>query len=595
MNLVRWFREKGQAVFTVTVIIFLLGIFLSFGAVSIYQKRESPELGSKYVAKIGKEKLGWDDFGRGYADRLSLYREYFGQDMSPETEEVARKDVLEQFVTEQALIDYAEKNKIKVTKQEVEEKITEMRGQFKSSEGSTSRTTGNVFSDLFGKWATEDPAKVAWDSYLERERLTESELRQRLQKELLIEKVRQRVNLESNADGEKKVEDEIKKVREEVLSKKISFEDAAKKYSEDDGTKESGGMTPQQWVLRGFYEPEIDELAFKKLKIGEVSDIVKIEDLQVNLVKFYIMKLEGLKRAEGKDYETKRPELAKRFRETYKKPVGYQPTEDELKSLYEIAKFRVILKRYRIDPSKGDKRIQEISKSYPRQVEDEYIQAIEAYANKSYDKAIELYKRIAVRMPDDGNVYYMIAKSYSDWWKDWEKEKKEKEKLKKDSNKASSTKGEKKERAKAKGDTEPSAKPVTKGEMKPKEAAKPEGAAKQTVPELKMTKAQVQKEIESNLKTAIDKQENPFYYLELAILYVEQKKKADAVKNLESAYEIGAKAISVLTSIKNAYLELEETQKTNKIQIEIEAVQKELIQKQIKLFQQQQQQGQPPR
>ncbi|HWO37539.1 MAG TPA: peptidyl-prolyl cis-trans isomerase [Candidatus Acidoferrum sp.] len=71
---------------------------------------------------------------------------------------------------------------------------------------------------------------------------------------------------------------EIKKKAEDILAqakkKGANFEDLAKKYSEDPGSKAKGGDLG--WVLQGQTVPEFEKAAFS-LNDGEVSDLIKTQ------------------------------------------------------------------------------------------------------------------------------------------------------------------------------------------------------------------------------------------------------------------------------------------------------------------------------
>ena len=67
----------------------------------------------------------------------------------------------------------------------------------------------------------------------------------------------------------------IKQIAADIESKKITFQDAAKRYSEDEGTRDKGGDLG--WVSKnGRLDPDFEKAAFA-LKEGQMSDPVKSE------------------------------------------------------------------------------------------------------------------------------------------------------------------------------------------------------------------------------------------------------------------------------------------------------------------------------
>jgi peptidyl-prolyl cis-trans isomerase D len=91
--------------------------------------------------------------------------------------------------------------------------------------------------------------------------------------------------------------DEIKKRAEDVLSqvkKGGKFEDLAKKYSEDPGSKDKGGDLG--WISQGQTVPEFEKTAFS-LSPGQVSDLVKTQ------YGFHIIKVLEKETAHTKPFE----------------------------------------------------------------------------------------------------------------------------------------------------------------------------------------------------------------------------------------------------------------------------------------------------
>lgn len=96
---------------------------------------------------------------------------------------------------------------------------------------------------------------------------------------------------------------EIKKQAEDVLKQAKSganFEDLAKKYSEDDGSKAKGGDLG--WIVEGQTVPQFQQVAFSLPK-GQISDLVKTE------YGFHIIKVLDHEQAHTKTFDEVRAEI----------------------------------------------------------------------------------------------------------------------------------------------------------------------------------------------------------------------------------------------------------------------------------------------
>jgi peptidyl-prolyl cis-trans isomerase D len=109
--------------------------------------------------------------------------------------------------------------------------------------------------------------------------------------------------------------DEIKKNAEDVLKqakKGAKFEDLAKKYSEDPGSKEKGGDLG--WITQGQTVPEFEKTAFG-LDKGQISDLVKTQ------YGFHIIKV--------LDKETARTKTFDEVKELLRAPMVLQQADQQ--------------------------------------------------------------------------------------------------------------------------------------------------------------------------------------------------------------------------------------------------------------------------
>jgi len=102
---------------------------------------------------------------------------------------------------------------------------------------------------------------------------------------------------------------EIRQKAEDVLKQAkhgANFEDLAKKYSEDDGTKAKGGALG--WIVEGQTVPEFQQAAFSLPK-GTISDLVKTQ------YGFHIIKVLDRETAHTKSFEEVRDSILQPFLE----------------------------------------------------------------------------------------------------------------------------------------------------------------------------------------------------------------------------------------------------------------------------------------
>ncbi|OGP98370.1 MAG: hypothetical protein A2026_00390 [Deltaproteobacteria bacterium RBG_19FT_COMBO_46_12] len=115
---------------------------------------------------------------------------------------------------------------------------------------------------------------------------------------------------ESKSPDEVRASHILLKTREEadMVLKKVKqgakFEDLAKKFSMDPGSKDSGGDLG--FFSQGMMVPEFDAVAFK-LKVGDVSDIVQ------SRFGFHIIKVLEKKEGKQKSVEESKPEIEKKL------------------------------------------------------------------------------------------------------------------------------------------------------------------------------------------------------------------------------------------------------------------------------------------
>ncbi len=117
------------------------------------------------------------------------------------------------------------------------------------------------------------------------------------------------IKIENNKDSE--AESKIKDIQKEIKSGKISFEEAAKKYSQDLSNAPRGGALG--YFARGVMDPAFEKAAFALSKSNDVSDIVK------SSFGYHLIKLVDKKAAQNTSYSDVKLSLAKDYLENQKK------------------------------------------------------------------------------------------------------------------------------------------------------------------------------------------------------------------------------------------------------------------------------------
>lgn len=181
-------------------------------------------------------------------------------------------ELLEQFryQNEKVKLDYA-----LIKPEELEAKITPDEAEIKAA-----------YEKRKGQYQVQEKRSVEYGlvdlaKLRQNVQISDDELKARYQQDIQDYQVPNRVHPEhillmtrGKTDAEV---DEIKKKAEDVLKqakKGAKFEELAKKYSEDPGTKDKGGDLG--WIVQGQTVPEFEKAAFS-LQPGAISDLVKTE------------------------------------------------------------------------------------------------------------------------------------------------------------------------------------------------------------------------------------------------------------------------------------------------------------------------------
>jgi len=182
------------------------------------------------------------------------------------------KQILEQMIDIEILRQQANQHGIKITKAEIDKSYQDLSDQLKQQGQQDIKT---VLKQIFN--------------------LSEPDFKKLMADQLLIQKIQDEMILKIDAKHILVKDENLAKDLIAKISKgEISFEDAAKQYSEDTGSRENGGELG--WFSRGMMVKPFEDAVFV-MKKGEVSavpvktdfgyHVIKVEDIKGTVDKAY--------------------------------------------------------------------------------------------------------------------------------------------------------------------------------------------------------------------------------------------------------------------------------------------------------------------
>lgn len=187
-----------------------------------------------------------------------------GSDITPEQRDKLQQEVLNKLIEEKIILQEAKRQGIKVSPAEVEEALDEVKGQFKSIE--------DFKRAIKEEGLTEDDLRKQYEENLIKRELIDREIN-------VVVSADEIKQMQSESSHQIKVRHILVKTKPEAililarLDKGEKFEDLAKKYSLDTGSKNNGGMI--DFFTQGKMVKEFSDAAFALKRPGEISGIVE--------------------------------------------------------------------------------------------------------------------------------------------------------------------------------------------------------------------------------------------------------------------------------------------------------------------------------
>ncbi|MGB9857845.1 MAG: peptidyl-prolyl cis-trans isomerase [Dictyoglomaceae bacterium] len=305
---------------TIFIILVIIGVLIGASVAFVYYQM------NKYpVIKVNGNPVPREEYREQFKRAKDQYVMMFGVDFTstdgkkllPKVKEEAIKTLAQWKIIEVE----AKKRGIEVSNREVENKYREIEKQFKSKvQFEIALAQYGLDPNSFKKeirkslLSSKLMAEIGKD-----EKVSEDEMKKYYEEnKYLFENPKQyKVSIILIKDEKK-----AKEVVKEIKDKKISFADAAKKYSEDTETKDKGGDLG--YITSGDLPPEVEKVTFT-LPLNQVSNPIKTDR------GYYITTVSEIKEAYTIPYIQAKPEIEKTILDEKRSKVFNKWLEEEYK------------------------------------------------------------------------------------------------------------------------------------------------------------------------------------------------------------------------------------------------------------------------
>ena len=201
----------------------------------------------------------------------------------PGNEQRAYDSGIELLVNTRLLEQFLASTKINVSKTEVEKTIASERARLEQQGGSLEKALAETNTTI-DELRSEIAKTLQWRAYVT-EKATDPELQEYLKKNADVfsgtlvkaSHILLKVDPKGGPDEKQKATQKLAAIKQEIESKKLTFADAANKYSEDDGNvSQPAGGDLGYFPRKGQFIEPFAKAAFA-MKKGEISDPVETE------------------------------------------------------------------------------------------------------------------------------------------------------------------------------------------------------------------------------------------------------------------------------------------------------------------------------
>jgi parvulin-like peptidyl-prolyl isomerase len=292
----RTLRNKTKGIIILIVVAFAVTL-LYVGGPGIFGRGRQPS----YVAKVNRQAISYEELNEAFLNNLRFYEMYQGTLSGTEAYEV-RFQTLQQLINQKLMLQQVKKNRIKVSKKDIEAELQTIEEGFESDADFKAKLRENKLTErqLRGHIRDNLAIKALQEKKSEFE-ITDEDVK------MAYEQVRaSHILIKPEGENWDQAKLQAEKVLAEIRGGK-SLAEMAKKHSADTATKDKGGDLDFFSRDSGFVK-EFADAAFS-LKVGEISEPVKSQ------FGYHIIKVTGRKEATGPDFEKEKDDIRKRLEE----------------------------------------------------------------------------------------------------------------------------------------------------------------------------------------------------------------------------------------------------------------------------------------
>ena len=397
-------RKNTRGILIVVAIAFGASLFYTGAMALMDRRRGKQEVAANSIALVNGEPISWAAFQENVYANLR-YQEMMGGRVNPLMVEAVKYNTIESLVNQTLLLQEAKKQKIKVSRKEIDAKLSEIKDNFSSAKDFEEqlRSSNLTEGQLRGYLKEQIQVEKLLDGLRNEVKITEEEIAS------AYEEVRPAHILvipeDDSPEAKGKAREKIQGLAEQ-LQQGADFAELARAYSEDEGTKEQGGDLG--FVGRGRLVKEFEEAALT-LEVGEISDVVETD------YGFHMIKMLEKKHAEGDEFLEARDSLAAELKDQKVNNRVLEFVTDLRDDSQVVIKDEQIIAHGLMREGNVDAAVEHYKAALEEKPDDAYLRASLAQAYLEQDKtqeAVQELEEAVSQVDSDAQLHLMLGLAY---------------------------------------------------------------------------------------------------------------------------------------------------------------------------------------